>query len=110
MGRKSQSLDYFKTGMDTVQGYTKKKSNSPQMLQQILFLEDYTIICMQSLLLTVDTDTLPGNLMDGNFSCCPVGYLVLVRYLSKPTLNFEFSWVIHICDSKQEKAGISFLL
>lgn len=43
------------------------------MLQQIfLFLADYTVICVQSLPLTVVSDTLSGKLMDGNFGCLSV--------------------------------------
>lgn len=60
----------------------KKKSNSLLMLQQLfLFLADYTVICAQSFHMTVATDTLSGNLMDGNFGCCPA----LVRLLFKCT-------------------------
>lgn len=67
------------------------------MVQQIfLFLADYTVICVQSLHLTVITDTLSGNLIVGNFGCCPA----LVRPLFKCTHNFNFSWVTYIYDSK----------
>lgn len=52
------------------------------MLQQLfLFLADYIVICAQSFHMTVATDTLSGNLMDGNFGCCPA----LVRLLFKCT-------------------------
>lgn len=69
------------------------------MLQQIfLFLVDYAVICAQSLHLTVVTDTLSGNLMDGNFGRCPA----LVRLLFKCTCNFNFSWATYIYDSKEE--------
>lgn len=74
------------------------------MLQQIfLFLADYTVICVQSLPLTVVSDTLSGKLMDGNFGCCPA----LVRLLFKCNHNFNFSWATYIYDSKQEYVGIA---